>query len=88
MSTYLGIPRPSALLLGFEWSSLGAKLTQNVKKNGIQSFRTFLEGDFGQFPRDFIEFVGKWLGVLTENVAMVLIKVLPNSIQFKSIRTN
>ena len=33
MSTFLGIPHPSALLLQFEWASLGAKSSQNGKKN-------------------------------------------------------
>ena len=35
---------------------------------------------FGHIPRDFIEVVGKLFGILTENVAMVLIQVLPNRI--------
>ena len=43
------------------------------------TFSEFPGGDFGQFPRDFIEFQDKWLGILTENVAMVLIKVLPHT---------
>ena len=37
------------------------------------------EGVVGHFPRDVYEFVGKRVGTLTENDAMVLIKVLPNT---------
>ena len=32
MSTYLGIPHPSALILQFKWASLGAKSTQNGER--------------------------------------------------------
>ena len=39
---------------------------------------TFRESDFGRLPRDVIEFVEKLRGILMENVAMVLIKLLPN----------
>ena len=47
-------------------------------------FWDFPGGDFGQFPRHVFEFVEKRLGIRTENVAMVLIKVLPNIIQLKN----
>ena len=60
MSTYLGIPRPSAFILQFKRASFGGNSSgnrQNVGIPRIRRFRTFLGGDFGQFPRDFIEFV-------------------------------
>ena len=44
------------------------------------TFWDFLGGDFRRFPKDFIEFVEKQLGILTENVAMVLIRVLPKRV--------
>ena len=45
-------------------------------------------GDFGRFPRDFIEFVEKTAWDPEKNVAEVLIKVLPNIIQLKSVIIN
>ena len=37
MSTYFGIPHPSASILEFKWASLGAKSTQKATtENGIQ----------------------------------------------------
>ena len=82
MSTYLGIPHPSALLLQLKWASLGAKSTQNGKQSVFREFDVFgfPGAEFGHFPIDFAEFVGTMLGILTEHVAMVLIKVLPNRI--------
>ena len=44
------------------------------------TFSDCFGGDCGQFPKDFIEIVEKQFGILTEHVAMVLIKVLPNII--------
>ena len=51
---------------------------QNFGIPRIRRFRTFWGGDSGQLPRDFIEFVGKRVPILRKNVAMVLIKLLPN----------
>ena len=42
------------------------------------TFSDFLGGDFGRFPRDFIGHVNKPSWDYEKNVAMVLIKVLPN----------
>ena len=62
MSTYLGIPRPSAFILQFKFASLG----ENKAGNGthkiigipkVRWVRTFVGGDSGQLQRDFIEFV-------------------------------
>ena len=61
MSTYLGIPRPAAFILSFKRASLGGNRSGNRQNIGIQRilrFRIFLGDDFGQFPRDCIEFVG------------------------------
>ena len=45
------------------------------------TFSHFWEGECGQFPKGFTEYVQKkTIGILAENVAMVLIKVLPNTI--------
>ena len=41
-----------------------------------------------RFPRDFIEFDGKTTPDAEQNVAMVLIKLLPNAFQLKSIKIN
>ena len=62
MSIYLGLPRPSAFTLEFKRASFGGNSSgnrQNVGVPRIRRFRTFLGGDSGQFPRDFIHFVGK-----------------------------
>ena len=58
MSTYLGIPRPSAGILLFKRASLGGNRSRNRPNFGIpriRRFRTFLGGDFERFPRDCIE---------------------------------
>ena len=52
---------------------------QNVGIPRIRRFRTFGGGDSGQFPKDVIEFVGKTGPDSEKNVAMVLIKLLPNT---------
>ena len=62
MFTYLGIPRPSAVILYFKKASLGGNRSGNRQNFGIprtRRFQTFLGGDFRRFPRDVIEFVGK-----------------------------
>ena len=44
------------------------------------------DGDCGQFANICCAFVEKWCGMMTESVAMVLVKILPNIIKFKSMR--
>ena len=52
---------------------------QNFDIPRIRRFPTFWGGDSGQFPRDFIEFVGQTGPDSEKNVAMVLIKLVPNT---------
>ena len=72
------------MLLSFKWARLGAKLIKNGKQSVVREFDVFglrLGGDFGQLPRDVYEFAKKWLGIPTENVATVTIRVSPRTIQ-------
>ena len=46
MSTYLGIPRPSAFKLYFEWASLGENRTGNAKISVFRESDVF--GPFGK----------------------------------------
>ena len=64
---------------------------------GIGRISVFQESDvFGLFgevilcdsQEILLKILTKWLRILRKNVAMVLIKVLPNRIEFKSIRIN
>ena len=58
MSTYLGIPRPSAFVLYFKRAGFGGNSSGNRQNFGIlriRRLRTFSGGDFGRFPRDFLE---------------------------------
>ena len=58
MSTYLGIPRPSAFILYFKRAGFGGNSSGNRENFGIpriRRFRFFVLGAFGRFPRDFIE---------------------------------
>ena len=62
MSTYLGIPRPSAFIFQFKRASFGGNRHGNRQNFGIpriRRFRTFLGGDFERFPRDCIETIDK-----------------------------
>ena len=45
-------------------------------------------GDFGQFSIDVMEFVRKTGPDSEKNVAMVPIRLLPNRIELKTIKTN
>ena len=44
-------------------------------------FGFFLGGDFERFPRDCIETIDEMASDSEKNVAMVLIKVLPNTFE-------
>ena len=82
MSTYLGIPHPSAFILKFKRASFGGNSSGNRENFGIprlRRFRTFLGCDFGRFPRDFIENIYEMARDSGKNDVMVRIKLLPNT---------
>ena len=82
MSTYLGIPRPSAFILEFKRASFGGHGNGNPQKiviPRIRRFQTFLGGDFERFPRDCIETIDEMASDSEKKCCEVLIKVLPNT---------
>ena len=85
MSTYLGIPRPSAFVPQY-FNSKGPVLVEIAV--GIGKILVFPESDaFGLFwevilgdsQEILLKILTKWLRILRKNVAMVLIKLLPNT---------
>ena len=58
------------------------EIAAGIKKNGIpriRRFRTSWGGDFRRFPGDFIEHIDEMASDSGKNVAMGLIKLLPNA---------
>ena len=82
MSTYLGIPRPSAFILYFKRVGSSGNSSGNRGKLGIpriRRFRIFFGCDLWPLPRDCIENIDEMASDSEKNVAMVLIKLLPNT---------
>ena len=51
-------------------------------------FGLFGEVILGDSQEILLKILTKWLRILRKNVAMVLIKLLPNTFQLKSIKSN
>ena len=91
MSTYLGIPRPSALVF-----NSNGPVSEEIER-GIGKISVFQESDvvglfweviLGGSQEILLNILTKWLGILRKNVATVLSKLLPNTFYLTSIIIN